>query len=274
MAKGIYSARNVRVLGGFVVLAALILAYVMYKPAVANHTPADKVVASGSDVEHFTVGQNQLLLSGKLRTSKPTDLMFHATFECSILTRITTGQPLEQPSPAPTITPLPPPSVPPANDTATTTGQIQAWIEVDDDPASGELPEVGQAHRVVPIEAASSPPQNGSTPNTGNKDNDSATFCNRTYTRTVDDQEDDGQDRESDYIETKTANAFNWLLLNTGAGIHHIRLMADLELDANNTCSRNTADGMDTSCTSGFVGNRTLIVEPAKLANDASTVTP
>ncbi len=81
---------------------------------------------------------------------------------------------------------------------------MRAWIEVD-----------GQ---IVPIISQSSPPQ--SPPPPGNQ-SDKVTFCNRVFNRTVQDAEDpqDGYDRSRDYIETKTANAFNWVRLNMGSGV-------------------------------------------------------
>lgn len=247
MAKGIYSARNVRVLGGFVVLAALILAYVMYKPAIATHTPADKVVAAGDNITPISAGTEVELLEGKLRSSKPSDLMIHVTYECSILTKLSTAQ-----------------SGVPEN----AQGTIRSWVEIDNDTNN----DAGDTTlRIVPIKSVSNPPQDGSTPNSGNKADDGVTFCNRTYERRITDTEDepDGIDTETDFIDTKNANAFNWLLLNAGSGIHFVRLKADLTFAPTTaTCAPQTTTAE--TCAKGFVGHRTMIVEPAKLANDAS----
>jgi hypothetical protein len=214
----------------------------------ATHQPADKVVAAGSKIEAFAPGTNVQLLTATLKTAKPTDLMLHVTLECSILTKLNTAG-SDQPG---------------ATETDSASGNVQVWIEV----------QTGTVTRIVPINAASSPPQDGSDPNSGTKAADSATFCNRTYARTVTDREDDddGIDGERDYIRTKNANAFNWLLLNAGTGLHTIRVMADLSATPGDgsaaNCTENTLTG-DT-CARAFVGNRTLIVEPAKLANDAT----
>lgn len=227
----------------------VLLAGVLVSQAVqasANHTPADKVVAAGSTIESFSPGPGVTLLTATLKTAKPTDLMLHVTAECSILTKLNTAGS----------------DAAGASETDSATGNVQVWIEV----------QTGTTTRIVPINASSTPPQDGSTPQTGTVAKDSVTFCNRTYARTVSDQEDeqDGIDGERDYIRTKNANGFNWLLLNAGSGIHTIRVMANLtaspELGAN--CTEDTLAGE--TCAKAFVGNRTLIVEPAKLANDAT----
>jgi hypothetical protein len=192
----------------------------------ATHTPADKVVASGSTLAVMGPGAAVPILTATLRTSKPTDLILNVNMECSIFTRLITG--------------------PPGDGTATASGDIRAWIEID-----------GQ---VVPINSVSSPPQNP--PPSGNPARDGVTFCNRTYSRTVTDAENplDGQDTEDDFIDTKSANSFTWLRLNMGSGIHTIVVKATL------TESAPTAD----STAQAVIGNRSLIVEPSKLANDAT----
>jgi hypothetical protein len=116
-------------------------------------------------------------------------------------------------------------------------------------------------------------------PTAGDEETDSATYCNRIYERTVVDREGEGGaiDAERDFIRTKTANAFNWLALNVGKGIHTIEVKADLDVSSTGTlgteetpCPDTTVPGTGGTCAEAFVGNRTLIVEPAKLANDAS----
>jgi hypothetical protein len=99
-------------------------------------------------------------------------------------------------------------------------------------------------------------------------------FCDRTYHRTVTDQESpaDGIDQESDYIRTKAANAFNWLRFNAGSGVHEVVVKADLET-SDPSCAANelapNAPGPNATCAQAYVGNRTLIVEPTKTANNA-----
>lgn len=130
-------------------------------------------------------------------------------------------------------------------DTASATGDIRAWVEIDG--------------ATVPINSISSPPQNP--PGPGDPLRDGVTFCNRTYSRTVTDTENplDGTDTESDYIDTKSANSFTWLRLNMGSGIHTIVVKATL-----------TTGTVNDATASAYIGNRSLIAEPEKLANDAT----
>ena len=62
------------------------------------------------------------------------------------------------------------------------------------------------------------------------------------------------------FQKTRSANAFNWGALNVGNGIH--TLVVKAQLDASVT-------GVGTFAQAA-VGKRTLVVEPAKLANDAA----
>jgi len=227
-----------------------------------NPTPANKATAAGANLEVFGPGAEVKLLEATLRTSKPTDLLLSTSLECSILTKLQTG-PSEEPG---------------FSSTAKASASIRGWLEIDDDAENNEVPEIGQDERVVPVVSSSQPPQNGSLPNGGDKDKDAATFCDRTYERTVEDgeEEPDGIDRETDYIDTKSANAFNWVLLNAGSGIRYVRLVADLNVEGDEIgtalapCARTTSTiGAGMSCTEAFVGNRTLIIEPTKMANDA-----
>ena len=128
--------------------------------------------------------------------------------------------------------------------TANATGTVKAWITIDG--------------LVVPIESFSTPPQNPPAPGTAAAD--SVTMCNRAYQRTVTDAENplDGQDTEEDFIRTKSAHAFNWLRLNAGSGDHVIRVWAMLD---------QTTTGDATATVE--IGNRTLVIEPTKMANDA-----
>jgi hypothetical protein len=91
-------------------------------------------------------------------------------------------------------------------------------------------------------------------------------FCNRAYGRTVEDTEGDGDvDKEDDYIRTRTANAFNWIALNTGSTY-------DDPANGNNILdivvwAEYTADTTGDAVADAFVGQRTLVVEPTHLAN-------
>lgn len=206
---------------------AVITATVWPSGAEANHQPADKVVAAASKLEEISPREEVTLLTSTLRTSSPTDLILAVSMECSIFTGLVTG-----------------PSSDGGTDSAMASGHVRAWVEID-----------GQ---IVPVNSVST--STLAAPPAGD-DTDKVTFCNRTYQRTVTDAEDplDGQDIEDDYIDTKAANAFNWLRLNMGAGTHTIAVKG--------TLSQATSGD---ATASAVVGNRSLIVQPAKLANDAS----
>lgn len=203
---------------GAAALAAGVLLFGGVFGARATHMPADKVVAAGSTLEVVGPNAEVTILTATMRTSSPTDLILSVTMECSIFTRLLTG-----------------PSGDGGASSATAAGTVRAWVEVD-----------GQ---IVPVMSAGS-----------GSEADKVTFCNRVYSRTVTDAEDplDGQDIEEDFIDTKAANAFNWLRLNVGSGIHTITVKATL---LQQTAGDATAEAA--------IGNRTLVVEPAKLANDA-----
>jgi hypothetical protein len=194
----------------------------------ATHQPADKVVASGNKIATTGVGENETILQATLRTSSPTDLILSVSMECSILTDniITGGSGV-------------------ATETAETMGKVRVWVEIDG--------------KIVPVNSVSSSTTTA-TPSAGT-DTDKVTFCNRTFNRTVTDKENplDGIDYSRNYIETKDANAFNWLRLNMGSGIHSIVVKAEY-----------SASSTQGSTASAYIGNRSLIVEPAKLANDAT----
>lgn len=185
----------------------------------ADHQPADKVVAAGSKLVVMGPGDSVDILNATLRSSSPSDLLIGVSLECSIFTRLVTG-----------------PSEKGASDTAAATGDVKVWVELDGVvvPVSGDRP---------------------------GDDSDKVTFCNRAYQRTVTDAEDptDGQDIEDDFIDTKAANAFDWITLNLGNGIHTIVVKATL-----------TEETIGDATAEAAIGNRTLVVEPSKLANDAA----
>jgi hypothetical protein len=239
-----------------------------------NPTPANKAVAAGDSITEIGPGANQTLLSATLRTSKPTDLLLSTSLECTILTKLNTNGS----------------NASGAKDTDTASGDIRAWLEIDDDP-NDEAPanETGAPERVVPVMSTSQPPQDGSNPQTGTVTEDAATFCNRTYQRTVEDEEGvndpdtgdltggDGIDRETDYIKTKSAHGFNWVLLNAGSGIHYIRFVGTLTTTNSEGFTGACTDGTETAadqhtCATALIGNRTLIIEPTKMANDAQVL--
>lgn len=207
-------------------LVALIVAGLAWNPMAhaqdSQAQPADKIVASGSKLVVAGPNVETTILTASVKTSSPTDLVLTVAMECSIFTRLVTG-----------------PSGDGGTDSATASGHIRAWVEID-----------GQ---IVPINSDSQTSLPGD-------ESDKVTFCNRTYSRTVTDAEDplDGQDIEDDFIDTKTANAFHWLRLNLGSGTHSIVVKATLLQETQGDATAEAA-----------IGNRMLIAEPAKLANNA-----
>lgn len=192
------------------VLSAVVVgsgvAALVINPAEADHQPADKVVAAGSNVEVFAPQAEVTLLAQTLRTSTPADLLLQVTAECSIVTNVTTV----------------------GNDDQSAQGRIAVWIEVDGNE--------------VPVTAGS--------------DGD-VVFCNRMYRRqTVNFDDEDATIRT--FFNTRDANGFNWLALDVGSGIHTIEVKATLDASATPGAQAEAA-----------VGNRTLVVEPTHMANDA-----
>lgn len=197
----------------------LVTAFAVVGPATATHQPANKMSVSGSAVEVMSTGFSPLattsevvtLLTGKIKTSAPTDLIFRATMECALWTDITTV----------------------GNDESQAIATVKAWVEIDGVPVRVSSDDTGaEAGKVV--------------------------FCNRDYKRVTSMWDDENATIE-DYLRTRTANAFNWILVNAGSGTHIIELKGSLETEVNGTGNAKAA-----------VGKRTLIVEPEKLANDVS----
>lgn len=200
--------KSTRIAGAFsaaVIAGGLLFGLVV--PAGAGHEPADKVSASGSTREVFTPGPH-LLMSERVKTAKPTDLILGVTAECSITTDVTTV----------------------GTDTQGAEGLVRVWIEIDGTP--------------VPVSST---------------DNDAGqvVFCNRLYERSTQLGADDTNDSIRTFMRTRSANGFNWMALNVGSATHTIEVWAELVTDAT---ARSSALAV--------VGNRTLIVEPVKSAND------
>ena len=61
------------------------------------------------------------------------------------------------------------------------------------------------------------------------------------------------------FEKTRSANAFNWIALNVGPGVHSIVVKGRLETIA-----------LSAATSAAAVGKRTMIAEPSKLANDVT----
>ena len=192
-------------------------------------TPANKAVAAGSHTLVVAPETNVPIMSATFKTSKPTDLLIGVSLECSILTNVIING---SPNAG-------------ATENSLAQGAVRVWAELDG--------------KIVPIQDVSTPPQDPEASGDGD-DTDKVTFSDRVHERTVTDREDaqDGIDGSEDYQATKAANAFNWVRLNAGSGEHTLVVKADL-----------TASGTGASTAEAVIGNRTLVIEPTKLANAA-----
>jgi len=110
---------------------------------------------------------------------------------------------------------------------------VKVWVEIDGVPVTVAGDDTGEeAGKVV--------------------------FCNRAY-RMETLQFDDEDATIKQYLKTRSANAFNWVSLNVGSGVHEITVKAQLEGSVSGTGMAKAA-----------IGKRTLVVEPTKLANDVT----
>jgi hypothetical protein len=210
--------------------AGLVGGYFMTQSlASGSGMPANKAVAGGSKVKSIAVNGVEELMSATFKTSKPEDLLISVSAECSILTDVV----------------IPGSADPGATQTASARGAVRVWVELDG--------------KIVPIEDVSTPPQ--SPEGHAGTDADKVTFCDRLHQRTVTDKEDpeDGVDGSRDYQDTKSANAFTWVRLNAGSGAHTLKVFGQFTTSAVGAGSNAAA----------YVGNRSLVIEPTKLANDA-----
>ena len=198
--------------------------------AAGGGMPANKAVAAGGKVKTITQDGVEELMSATFKTSKPEDLLISVSAECSILTDVV----------------IPGSTTGGATQTANARGAVRIWVTLDG--------------KIVPIQDVSAPPQDPADNGNGN-DTDKVTFCDRLHERTVTDREDpeDGIDGSRDYLDTKSANAFNWVRLNAGSGAHVLKVFGEFTTTAVGAGSNAAA----------YVGNRSLVVEPTKLANDA-----
>ena len=92
-------------------------------------------------------------------------------------------------------------------------------------------------------------------PVSGDDADGSVVFCDRLHRQATTDFDDEDA-RIEQYLATRSANAFNWILPDVGSGLHTVTVVADL--------TSNT-QGAEALAQAG-VGHRTLIVEPTHLA--------
>lgn len=112
--------------------------------------------------------------------------------------------------------------------------RVTMWVELD--------------HHRVPVSAKGG-------------DNGEVVFCDRLHRQTT--VNFDNDQRIEQFQRTRDANAFNWIALNVGNGIHTIEVFTRLE-------ATGQAGSQADAIFQAAVGKRTLVVQPEKLANDAS----
>jgi hypothetical protein len=222
------SARGV----GNAALIALLLGVIVTQgfQAGATHQPANKVSAAGSEVQKLGPAAGATtILSEKIKLSTPTDLILSLTLECSIITDLfNTG-----------------------DSTQSVEALIKTWVTLDG--------------KVVPV----------STDDTTNPGE--VVFCNRAHRQEIDENDsDDGDDDIEQFQATRHANSFNWMALDDGNyddpaipadGTNNVILIeVHAELVTASACASFTPDNQN--CATGFVGHRTLVIEPVKSAND------
>lgn len=239
-------------------LAAVLTAGLMWaligSNAVATHQPANKIVAQGSGLQAFRVGsptggegtttQVKEILSGTLRTSSPTDLLISVDLECALWTQTSTASEEGDTPETATV------------DTSETEAQVKVWLTIDggDDPTKNVVKVAGD----------------------DDADPGKVVFCNRAQRMDVQFFDTDGEDDTDDqlliknYLRTRQANGFEWLKLNLGNGIHTIRVWAELTAAVKrfDAAFGEHSDGVKEPAAAA-IGKRILVVEPAKLANDA-----
>ncbi len=94
----------------------------------------------------------------------------------------------------------------------------------------------------------------------GGEDDGSVTFCDRVHQQEIRDiDEDTGNFTIRQLQETMTANAFNWVALDLGSGVHTVEVVATI-----------TAANTEGSFAQGAIEKRTLIVEPVDFAHGAT----
>ncbi len=211
---------------------ALVVTTTLVIPALAvTFTAANKVVASSSTIVRMQGGVNGTsssktyqILNATMKTSTPEDLIISVTAESALFTTITARGGNN-------------PSVP---GWSSAMGEVKIWVTVDGKP--------------VPV---------SSIPNLsagGIADNGTVVFNNRVFAVKYNLSSLTSDQFMTWYLNTKSANGFNWMLLNVGSGTHTISVYATLT---------GQSSGTQPNAGEADIGARTLIIEPTKLANSA-----
>lgn len=93
----------------------------------AAHEPANKVSAAGSRVEYFAPNTAITILSERVKTSKPTDLILGVSAECAITSTLNTA----------------------GGTAAQAHGQVRIWVEIDGVPVPVSAEDVAPRGQIV-----------------------------------------------------------------------------------------------------------------------------
>lgn len=160
----------------------------------ASSLPADKMTVTASDTSVQAPNTTVTVLSSQMKTSTPADLLLQVTSECTILSQITNA----------------------GSSTQNYIAKVELSMYVDGNPVP-----------VVPPTTT-----NGGSGSTGGGNQYNVVFCNREFMRTT--TFDSNNESIKDVENTEQANAFNWVAINVGNGIHTIDVKATFT-DTNGT---------------------------------------
>ena len=152
----------------------------------ASNLPADKMTVTASKTSVQAPNSDVTVLTAQMKTSTPADLRLSVTSECTILSQITNM----------------------GNSTQSYVAKVELYVTVDGNPVP-----------VVPPATST-----GASGNSGGTDDGHVVFCNREFMRTTvyNSQDESIKDMEN----TEQSNAFNWVALNVGNGVHSIAVHA------------------------------------------------
>jgi hypothetical protein len=171
-----------------VALVAMTAVFIRQQIALAgSNMPADKMTVTASNTSVSGPNTDMTLMTARMKTSTVADLRLEVTAECTILSNITNA----------------------GTSSSGYQAKVDVWVEVDGAP----VPVVPPASTTGASGTGSSGPDDGR-----------VVFCNREFTRNT----TFASDSESikDVESTEQANAFNWVAMNVGNGIHTIVVKA------------------------------------------------
>jgi hypothetical protein len=166
-------------------LALLVAAAVIVRQQMAfaaSNLPADKMTVTASTTSVQGPNTDVPILTAQMKTSTVADLKLSVTSECTILSQITNM----------------------GSSTQNYIAKVELWVTVDGHP--------------VPVVPA--PTTTGASGGSGGADDGSVVFCNREFMRTT--TFDTHNESIKDVENTEQSNAFNWVALNVGNGVHSI----------------------------------------------------